>query len=88
MFKRFRVRDGVKAFAKTFSEDGRWKVDVKNSVMFGYTRAVDTKSNAVVIENPFSVWILQGSGIDGLTEREYKYIRKAYEASNNRYEVL
>ncbi len=84
------IRDEVKAFAKTFSEDGRWKVSVATSEALEYKRTIDTQSSAVVLEGgPFlKVWILQDSGIDGLTEREYKYIRKAYEASNNRHGIV
>ncbi len=79
------IRKSVKCFCETFKEDARWEIDVRlSSPESGHNVFKDSKSSALISEKPrvgyFKVF---KTGIDGLTNRDIRYIKRMWNKYNN-----
>ena len=79
------IRESVKSFCETFKEDARWRMDPNMSrIESEYTVFKDSKSRALLAEKPrvgyFKVF---QTGIDGLTNRDMRYIKRMWYKYNN-----
>lgn len=79
------IRKSVKSFCETFKEDARWRIDPNMSrTESGHTVFKDSKSQAFLAEKPrVGYFRVFQTGIDGLTNRDIRYIKRKWNKYNN-----